>query len=152
MWCAGFSLWLLIAEHGLQGMGFSPSVVAAQGLSCCSSPALEHRLSSCGTQGFAALRHMGSSWIRDGTHISCIGRRTLSLSRGNYHYQGNLAIFFLRLQFYFFSPGIPCRSNLDKHDKQPVLPGKDLNSGAKNKLTLQLSFKMKSIEFWKRSA
>ena len=37
----------LVAEHGLKGVW--PSVIAARGLSSCSSQALEHRLSSCGT-------------------------------------------------------------------------------------------------------
>ena len=41
-----------------------------------------HRLSSCGSQylwhtGLAALRHLGSSWTRDRTHVSCIGRQIL---------------------------------------------------------------------------
>ena len=38
----------LLAEHGLQGT--LASVVTAPGLSSCSSQALEHRLSTCGTR------------------------------------------------------------------------------------------------------
>ena len=38
------------------------------------SPALEHRLSICGGMGLVALRHVGSSWIRDQTCVSWIGR------------------------------------------------------------------------------
>ena len=38
----------LVAEHGLYGTW--ASVVAARGLRSCCSAALEHRLSSCGTQ------------------------------------------------------------------------------------------------------
>ena len=37
----------LVADHGLQGMWAS---VAARGLSICGSQALEHKLSSCGSQ------------------------------------------------------------------------------------------------------
>ena len=40
----------------------------------CSSQVLEHRLSSVPT-GFVALGRVGSSRIRDWTHVSCIGRR-----------------------------------------------------------------------------
>ena len=59
--CTGFSLWWPhVADHRLQGA----SVIAACGLSSCGSQALEHRLSFC---GLAALQHVGSSWIRDGT-------------------------------------------------------------------------------------
>ena len=97
--CAGFPC---CGARAL-GQGLPSLRSGSTGLRGCSSPALEPRLSGCGAQqGFAALRHIGSSWIRDGTHIACIGRQTLSLSRGNNHYQGNLTIFFLRLQFYFF--------------------------------------------------
>ena len=38
--------------------------------------ALEHRLNSCGTW-LVALQHVGSSWIRDQTHVSCIGRQII---------------------------------------------------------------------------
>ena len=49
LWCVGFSLrWLLL----LQSTGSSAwaSVVAAHGLSSCSTWALERRLSSCGAR------------------------------------------------------------------------------------------------------
>ena len=55
--CAGFSLqWLLLLRStGSRRTGFSScgtwaSVVVACGLSSCGLRALEHRLSSCGTQ------------------------------------------------------------------------------------------------------
>ena len=38
--------------------------------------ALEHRLNSCGTW-LVALQHVGSSWIRDQTHVSCFGRQII---------------------------------------------------------------------------
>ena len=42
--------------------------------------------------GLVALRHVGSSWIRDRTHVSCIGKRIL------YHWanQGNPELHFLK--------------------------------------------------------
>ena len=63
----------LLAESGLKGT--QASVVAASGLSGCSSRALEHRLDSCGA---LAYLHVGSSWIRDRTCVSCIGRQILN--------------------------------------------------------------------------
>ena len=40
------------------------------------SPALEHRLNSCSfsNTGLVALQHVGSSQIRNPTHVSCIGK------------------------------------------------------------------------------
>ena len=61
--CAGYSLVVvasLVVEHRL--MGFSSF----------SSWALEHRLSSSGTQ---AQLHVESARNRDQTHVSCIGRQ-----------------------------------------------------------------------------
>ena len=82
--CTGFSLVAvheflvvvtsLVAEHGLQSA--QASVVVASGLSSCSSQALEHRL-SCGVHDLVAQQHVGSSWIRDGTHVLCTGRQIL---------------------------------------------------------------------------
>ena len=37
------------------------------------------RLSSCGSRGPAALRHVGSSQTRARTRVPCIGRRILNL-------------------------------------------------------------------------
>ena len=54
--CSGFS-----CCRG-QALGAQASVVAAR------------RLSTCGTWTTVALRHMGSSWIRDPTHVPCTGR------------------------------------------------------------------------------
>ena len=59
-----------------QALGEWPSVAAAGGLSSWGSHALEHELSGCGTWGLVAPQHVGS-WIRDWTHISCIGRWVL---------------------------------------------------------------------------
>ena len=56
--CMGFSLqWLLVAEHRLQGEGFS----------------------NCGTQALVAPWHMQSSQTRDRTHVPCITRQVLIL-------------------------------------------------------------------------
>ena len=62
--CDGFS-------GGAQALGFSA-------FSSCSSWAPEYRLSSCGALGLVALRQEGSSWIRDWTCVSCIGRQILN--------------------------------------------------------------------------
>ena len=62
--CGGFSC-------GAQALGFLA-------FSSCSSRAPEHRLSSCGALGLVALRQEGSSWIRDWTCVSCIGRQILN--------------------------------------------------------------------------
>ena len=79
----GFSLvaasggYFLVGVHGLLSAVASPdaehgpwgswvSIVAAPWL-------LEHRLSSCGAPGLVAPQHVGSSWIRDRTRVSCIG-------------------------------------------------------------------------------
>ena len=58
--------------------GARASAVVAGGLSSCGSWALEHRLNGCGTRGWLAEpQNMGSSWIRDKTHVSCTGRQML---------------------------------------------------------------------------
>ena len=44
--------------------------------SSCSLRALEHRFNSCGPW-IAALRRVGSPWVRDRTHVPCIGRQIL---------------------------------------------------------------------------
>ena len=49
LWCAGFSLRLLLLLWST-GSRCAGSVVVARGLSSCGSQALEHRLSSCGAQ------------------------------------------------------------------------------------------------------
>ena len=58
----------------------------ACGLSSFSSRALEHILSSCGPP---AQLHVGSSWIRDWTHVSCIGRQIL------YHWATRKVLLFI---------------------------------------------------------
>ena len=59
----------LVAEHRLECA--RASVVAACELSSGASWALEHRLNSC---DLVASRHVGSSRIRNGTHVSCNDR------------------------------------------------------------------------------
>ena len=83
--CKGFSLqWLLLLQH----TGFS---TVARGLSSCSSRAVEHRLSSCGSGAYCssacgvtpdqglhrrALRWQADSRrIRDCTGVRCVGRQ-----------------------------------------------------------------------------
>ena len=56
-----------VVEHRL--LGVQASVVEARGLRTCPSRALDHRLSPR-----LAPWHVGSSWIRDETHVSGIGR------------------------------------------------------------------------------
>ena len=60
--CGGFSC------HGARALGIQASAVAGFGLSNCSYPALEHRQSLWHT-GLVPLRHVGSSWTRDRTHV-----------------------------------------------------------------------------------
>ena len=67
--CGGFS----VGEPELWGAGASG--VAARGVSSCGSRALEHRISSCGTQPQLLRGHVGSPRIRDRTHVSYTGRR-----------------------------------------------------------------------------
>ena len=67
--CGGFS----VGEPELWGA--RASVVAAHGVSSCGSRALEHMFSSCGTQPQLLQGHVGSSPIRDRTHVSYTGRR-----------------------------------------------------------------------------
>ena len=92
--CAGSSLLLgffsscgerdLLSSCGVWAShcpGFScgtwASVTVACGLSSYGVWALEHWLSSCGCMDLVALRHVGSSWTRDRTHVSYIVRWTL---------------------------------------------------------------------------
>ena len=81
--CSGFSL-------AVESLGSSCDMPASHcgGFSCCGSRVLglsscgpwtlERRPSSCDAcLGFVAPRHVGSSQIRDGTCLSCIGRQIL---------------------------------------------------------------------------
>ena len=82
--------WVFVAECG-------PSLVVASGgyslvavlglLTAVSSLVAEHRLQAHGLSQLqhvsslavlVALRHMGSSWTRDRTHVPCIGRWILN--------------------------------------------------------------------------
>ena len=51
------------------------SAAAARGLSCCGSRALEHRAVWC--TGLVTLQHVGSSQIRERTHVFYIVRQIL---------------------------------------------------------------------------
>ena len=63
LWCAGFSLqWPLAAVHRLQQLWFLGSRAQTQQLWCT---------------GLGALGHVRSSWTRDQTHVSYIGRPIL---------------------------------------------------------------------------
>ena len=42
------------------------------------SEALEHELNNSGAQAYVLCSNVGSSWIRDGIRVSCIGRQILS--------------------------------------------------------------------------
>ena len=44
----------------------------------CGAWTLEHWSSTGGTQAWAALQHVGSSWTRDQTYVPCIGRQILN--------------------------------------------------------------------------
>ena len=48
------------------------------GFPSCGFRALEHSLSGC-CPGSVTLRHVGPSWTRDRTHVSCVGRWILIL-------------------------------------------------------------------------
>ena len=84
--CAGF--YLVVASRGYSGCGAKAShccgfsycgawALGRSGFSSCSSQALEHRLSSCGLQALLLHSNVGSSWIKDWTNVSCIGRQIL---------------------------------------------------------------------------
>ena len=65
----------LVAEHRVWGSWVS--VFVARGFSSCSYQSLEHKLREVVVErrtGLVALRHVESSWIRDGTCFSFIGR------------------------------------------------------------------------------
>ena len=87
---SGFSL---VVVHGLL-IGVT-SCCGAQalgpaGFNSRGSGALEHRLSTCGPQALVALWHVRSSWARDWTRVSCVGRWVL------YHWAAReaLCVFF----------------------------------------------------------
>ena len=65
----------LAAKHGLQST--RASVVAAHGPRSCDSRALEHQAQYLWGKGLVAPSQVGSSRIRDQTHVSCIGGRIL---------------------------------------------------------------------------
>ena len=80
-----FYPWLCRTLAALQvqlcGAGPLPRVQASRcrGVSCCGAWATERRLSSVafGLSGFTALRHVGSSWTRDWTHVPFTDRTVL---------------------------------------------------------------------------
>ena len=100
--CAGFLLrWLLLLQS--LGSRCEGLVVAVRGLSGCSSPAPEHRLGSCVTQGLVAGWHVGSSWIRDRTCVPFIARRILNhWTAGNPRVSNTLDSVCFYYYYYFF--------------------------------------------------
>ena len=76
--------WVFVASRGLSIASVSGSYPSLTSM-VFRAQALGHTdLSSCGTwaqrlwrMGFVALQHVGSSWIRDGTGVPCIGRQIL---------------------------------------------------------------------------
>ena len=74
-----YCLWAF-SSYGLWGLLF---LVLHRLLLAVASVVVEHRLLSLGSgvaaHGLVALRHVGSSWTRDQTSVSCIARRTLNL-------------------------------------------------------------------------
>ena len=80
----GFSCcraWASLAEHGLllQSTGIQTeciqvSVVVERGLSSCGSRGSTAQAQELWPTDSAAPQHVGSSWIRDRTRVSCIGR------------------------------------------------------------------------------
>ena len=62
-------------SRALGRTGFSSCGMRA---SSCGSQALEHGLNSCGgCMGLVGPWYVGSSWVRDWTHVPCIGRLIL---------------------------------------------------------------------------
>ena len=75
--CTGLSLrWLLLLQStGSKHMGFSSCGTRAQQLWLMGSRVQAQQL---WYMALVALRHVGSSWTRDRTHVPCIGRRILN--------------------------------------------------------------------------
>ena len=76
LWCVGFSLRGLLC--GAQAPGTQASVVTAPGLSC-GSAGPRMWVQKLWHMAIVALQHVGSSWARNRTRVSCIGRRILYL-------------------------------------------------------------------------
>ena len=74
--CSGISFWwlLLLQNTGSRAHGFSSYGMWAQLLWLLDSRAQAQQLLCL---GLVALRHVGPSWIRDQTCVSCIGRQIL---------------------------------------------------------------------------
>ena len=136
--CAGFSLLHgLFCSCGEQGLLSSCGVWASYcgGFSCHGAWAQRHGLQSLSSYStwpqllpFSSSRAQTQQlWY---TRLCCSVAHGILLDQGwnshLLHWQadsvtelpGKPHCFLLRLQFYFiFSPGIPCRANLDKHSK-----------------------------------
>ena len=72
--------WVFIAARGLSlvaGSGGHSLVVGLGLLLVVASLIEEHSLSSWWFSDLVAPRHAESSWIRDQTHVSCIGKQIL---------------------------------------------------------------------------
>ena len=82
--CSGFSLVVERGSYSLVIWAFHCgdfSCCGTQALGCVGSAVAPPGLWSTGSllwrKGLVALRHVGSSWIREPTRVSCIGRRVL---------------------------------------------------------------------------
>ena len=70
----------VVKDRSCSGSWWFISACVAQALGrhvsfrSCGSRALEHSLGSCGALGLVALWHVPSSWIKDQTRVSFIGR------------------------------------------------------------------------------
>ena len=75
----GTALWLCCGASHYGGFSCCRvQVLGHTNFSCCGAQAPEPRLESSGTLGLLALKHVGSSWIRDRICASCIGRWILN--------------------------------------------------------------------------
>ena len=72
VWASHCRVSFFCGAWALGRTGFSSSM----GVSIRGSRAREHRLNGCDA-GFSCSTHVGSSWIRDWTHVSYIGRQIL---------------------------------------------------------------------------
>ena len=79
LWCAAahFAHSHCCGTHSLPWLLFCGArALGLVGVSSCSSPGLEHRLSSCGVQALCSTA-CGIFLDRDQTHVTCIGKQIL---------------------------------------------------------------------------
>ena len=70
---SGYSL-VVVREFLTAVTSLTWEALGCMGFSNCGSRALEHKLSIWDTMGSITLQHVGASWTRDRTHVSCVGR------------------------------------------------------------------------------